>query len=57
VKFAEEQDLTGKTFNRTSKVFRSAQAFVYGPKYFKPGRLSFLVMKIIGYSSLRDNAK
>jgi hypothetical protein len=57
VKFAEEQDLTGKTFNRTSKVFRSAQAFVYGPKYFKPGHLSFLVMKIIGYSSFRDNAR
>jgi hypothetical protein len=28
VKLADEHDLTGKTLSKTSKVFRSAQAFV-----------------------------
>jgi hypothetical protein len=53
----DEQDLTGNTLSRTSKVFRSAQAFVYGPKYFKPGRVSLRVMKIMGYSSFKEIAK
>ena len=51
------QDRIGNTFKITSKVLRRAHVWVNGPKYVKPGRFSFRVIKIRGTSSAMLNAR